>query len=122
MSKWPPSSSMTGMIEYIPNCGRRPRSVECNGGTRPDVAGCSCQVLPPNRSEWVLGQGGRSDVDAFSERAERIRLNCEDLTMGTVADKHSVSSSVVTAPPVRTVPKARQIYPAPVTCVTPHIR
>ncbi len=42
--------------------------------------------------------------------------------MGTVAVKHSVSSSVVTAPPVRTVPKARQIYPAPVTCGTPHIR
>ena len=126
MSKWPPSSSMTGMIEYIPNCGRRPRSVECNGGTRPDVAGCFCQALPPNRSEWVmsnwvLGQGGRSDVDAFSERAERIRLNYEDLTMGTVAVKHSVSSSVVTAPPVGTVPKARQIYSAPVTCVTPDI-
>ena len=97
MSKWPPSSSMTGMIEYIPNCGRRPRSVECNGGTRPDVAGCFCQALPPNKSEWVLsngvlGQGGRSDVDAFSERSERIRLNCEGLIMGTVAVKHSRSS------------------------------
>ena len=116
-----------GMIEYIANCGRRARSVECNGGTRPDVAGCFCLLLPLRSSEWVirkrvLGQGGRLDVDAFSERAERIRLNYEDLTMGTVAVKHSVSSSVVTAPPVRTVPKARQIYPAPVTRVTPHIR
>ena len=70
----------------------------------------------------VLGQGGRSDVDAFSERAESIRLNYEDLTMGTVAVKHSVSSSVVTAPPVGTVPKATQIYPARVTCVTPPLR
>ena len=127
MSKWPASSSMPAMIEYIPNCGRRPRSVECNGGTRPDVAGCFCLLLPPNRSEWVmckrvLVEGGRSDVDAFSERAERIRLNYEDLTMGTVEVKDSVTSSVVTAPPVRTVPKATQIYPAPVTCVTPHIR
>ena len=42
--------------------------------------------------------------------------------MGTVAVKHSVSSSVVTAPPVGTVPKATQIYPARVTCVTPPLR
>ena len=116
-----------GMIEYSPNCGRRPRSVECNGGTRPDVAGCVCLILPLWSSERVmsnrvLGQGGRSDVDAFSKRAEGIRLNCDDLTMGTVAVKDSVSSSVGTAPPGRTVLKARQIYPAPVTCVTPPIR
>ena len=127
MSKWPASSSMPGMIEYIPNSGRRPRSVECNGGTRPDVAGCFCLLLPPNRSEWVmckrvLVEGGRSEVDAFSERAERILLNCEDLTMGTAVFKHSVSSSVVMAPPVRGVQRVKDTHRALVRCVRSHIR
>ena len=50
MSKWPASSSMPGMIECIPNCGRRARSVECNGGTRPDVAGAR---LPPTSPKQI---------------------------------------------------------------------